>query len=609
MNALDMAVSSSRNQFYPTPPSVADEMLTGIDWRLIETVLEPEAGKGDLIYEIAKRYHIHRGSYGLQLDIDYCEIDPHLREICRYNIIGKLDELYEAKRPLDNIRWGQETPEQKRRKNTLEFEISVRKGIDAHLVYDDFLAYQTHKRYDLIVMNPPFNEGAAHLLKALRMQRYGGSVCCVLNAETIRNPYSEERRYLLRELERLGADVKFIERAFSTDAERKADVDVAIIKVTIPEAEFESTIYERMKKATEPEFIPDPEIHALVAGDYIDQAIQMYQTETAATLELVKEYKAMIPYMYVSLDPEGAFGKEPILRLTFGSGCGGTNAWSYNDFNVKKYMRIVRLKYWRALFSNEKFIGRLTSQLREKFFGQVEKMADYGFSAFNIKQILVEMNASMTQGVEDAIMKLFDELTAEHSWYPECQQNKHYFNGWATNKAHKIGKKCIIPVNGMFSSYSWDKDKGFDVGHAYDVVSDLEKAFDYLDGGKTAEIDLRSRLRIESETGQTRNIPCKYFKIDLFKKGTMHIKFYPEAMRLVERLNIYASRKKGWLPPNYGRAKYGNMREDERAVVDSFHGDGSTGSGAEAYADVLAAADFYLADPTQKMPALMAPAK
>lgn len=608
MNISGLAVTKeAREGFYPTPPSVADEMLTGIDWRMIETVLEPEAGKGNLIYEIAKRYRIHRDSYGAQLDLDYCEIDPNLREICKYNIVGKIYELQRAKEPLDNIRWGQETPEQKRQKNALDFEISVRESVDIHLVHDDFLSYQTHKHYDLIVMNPPFSEGAAHLLKALRMQRYGGSICCVLNAETIRNPYTEERRYLLRELKRLGANIKYIANAFSTDAERKADVDVAIIKVTIPEAEFESTIYERMKKATEPDYIPDAEIHALVAGDYIEQAIQMYQTETAATLELVKEYKALVPYMYVTLDENGMWAKEPILRLTFGSGCGSTNAWRANDFNVKKYMRIVRLKYWRALFSNEKFIGRLTSELRKKFFSQVEKMADYEFSAFNIKQVLVEMNASMTKGVEDAIMNLFDELTVEHSWYPECQQNRHYYNGWATNKAHKIGPKCIIPVNGMFSSYSWDKDKGFDVGHAYDVVADLEKAFDYLDGGRTAEIDLCSRLRMESETGQTRNIPCKYFKIDLFKKGTMHIKFYPDAMKLVERLNIYASQKKGWLPPNYGRAKYGNMEADERAVVDSFHGDGSTGSGAKVYAEVLAKADYYLAEPTQKMPALMAP--
>lgn len=581
MNVAGLTVTKeAREGFYPTPPSVAEKMLAGIDWRYIETVLEPEAGKGDLIYQIARSYYIYRRRYDKPLDVDYCEIDPALREACRYALTEKRGE----------------------------HESEVMKNIKARLVHDDFLTYKSFKRYDLIVMNPPFHNGAAHLLKALEMQKYGGSVCCVLNADTIRNPYSEERRHLLRELDRLSADVKFIERAFSTDAERKADVDVAIIKVTIPEAKFESDIYERMKKAVEPEYIPDPEVQALVPGDYIDQAIQMYQVEVASTMELVRQYKALVPYMYVTLDEKDKyFGKSPILQLTFGSGCGLDTSWRAADFNVQDYMRVVRLKYWRALFSNEKFIGRLTSELREKFTKQVEKMADYDFSVFNIKQVQVEMNASMTQGVEDAILKLFDELTYEHSWYPECNQNRHYYNGWATNKAHKIGKKSIIPVN-MYSYYR-RSGEAFDADKAYEVISDLEKAFDYLDGKRTTDFDLRSRLRVAAETGETRNIRCKYFAVDIFKKGTMHIKFFPESMRLVDRLNIYASRKKGWLPPNYGRAKYGNMREDERAVVDSFHGDGSTGSGAEAYADVLAAADFYLADPAKKMPALMAPAE
>ena len=134
----------------------------------------------------------------------------------------------------------------------------------------------------------------------------------------------------------------------------------------------------------------------------------------------------------------------------------------------------------------------------------------------------------------------------------------------------------------------------------------MEKALDYLDGKKTADFDLRSQLKVAAETGKTRNICCKYFAVDMFKKGTMHIKFYPKSMRLVERLNIYASKKKGWLPPNYGRVQYRDMKEQEQAVVDSFHGDGSNGSGAKAYGEILEAADFYLAEPTQKIPALAA---
>ena len=74
----------------------------------------------------------------------------------------------------------------------------------------------------------------------------------------------------------------------------------------------------------------------------------------------------------------------------------------------------------------------------------------------------------------------------------------------------------------------------------------------------------------------------------------------------MERLNIYASQKKGWLPPRYGKAKYTDMKPDEKAVVDSFHGDGAEGSGEKAYAAVMANASFFLAEPTQKLPALMA---
>ena len=76
-------------------------------------------------------------------------------------------------------------------------------------------------------------------------------------------------------------------------------------------------------------------------------------------------------------------------------------------------------------------------------------------------------------------------------------------------------------------------------------------------------------------------------------------------MKLVERLNIYASQKKGWLPPRYGKASYQDMNPGEQAVVDSFHGDDSKGSGEKAYTAVMANASFFLAEPTQKLPALM----
>ena len=578
MKPTEMTTTRGRDQFYPTPRALADKMLENLDMKHVHTVLEPSAGKGDLVAAIARK---SRSAYRHRdLDVDCCEIDTYLRQILKYN--------FSSERLLaefgDN-RWCEDA--------------EVIENTKLHIVHDDFLTYATWKDYDLVLMNPPFSDGDKHLLKALEMQKDGGLIICLLNAETIRNPYTNTRMALAEKLKSLNAQIEFVEDAFS-DAERTARADVAIVRVHIPEAKYESTIWERMEKAqAEEETAPDPEIQALVAGDYIEQAIRLYKTEVSATMELVKTYRAMIPYMQRSFSKDDTYRKDPILTLSVRG--------SSDGFNQREYMKAVRLKYWRELFSNEKFIGRLTSTLREKYEKQIEKMADYEFSAFNIKQVMVEMNADMTQGVEDEIMKLFEKLTYEHSWYPECSQNRHYYNGWATNKAHKIGKKCIIPEDMFHDSWGYGKDY-MDTYKAFRVLSDLEKAFDYLGGKGPEGYSLEARLEWAKQGAKTRNIDLKYFSIDIYKKGTTHIKFYPETMELVERMNIYASQKKGWLPPRYGKAKYADMRPEEKAVVDSFHGDGADGSGEKAYAAVMAKADFYLTDPAQKLPALMAPA-
>lgn len=576
---IEMTTTHGKDQFYPTPPSVAEKMLAGLDMDYVESVLEPSAGKGDLVTAIVGK-HLSRNRYSRsELDVDCIEIDPYLRQILKYNFS---DERQDAIADSEG-------------RFSREYEIIGH--TDLHIIHDDFLTFRGRKHYDLILMNPPFADGDKHLLKALDMQKDGGLVICLLNAETLRNPCTFTRKELAKQLRELNAEITFEEDAFS-DAERTARVDVAIIRVSIPRAVHESTIWERMKKAEEDYDIPDPELNALIPGDYIEQAIQLYNTEVAATMELVKEWRALTPYIRRSLDTNNKYEQDPIVELRiYGDG-------QYSSFDYRKYMEKVRMKYWRALFSNKQFIGRLTSDLQKTFQEQVARMADYEFSAFNIRQVLVEMNAAMTSGVEAAIMKLFDELTVEHSWFPECQTNRHYYNGWATNKAHKIGQKCIIPTYGIFSySYATDK-KEFDIHAANAIISDLEKAFDYLGGTGPEGYDLYARLSW-AQGGSMRNIELKYFKVDLYKKGTMHIKFLPETMPLVERLNIYASQKKGWLPPRYGKASYNNMDASEKAVVDSFHGDGGDGSGEKAYTEVMAKADFYLTEPTQRLPALM----
>ena len=97
-------------------------------------------------------------------------------------------------------------------------------------------------------------------------------------------------------------------------------------------------------------------------------------------------------------------------------------------------------------------------------------------------------------------------------------------------------------------------------------------------------------------TQNTRNIDTKYFTVTFFKKGTAHLVF--KDMELLEKFNLFAGQKKGWLPPNYGKKKYADMSTEEQHVVDSFQG-------RERYEYVMSHADYYL-DTGAQQPLMLA---
>jgi len=583
---IQVLTSTMENQFYPTPRKLAGMMLAGADWGKIETVLEPSAGKGDLVKAAANAFYnnVNYNSKERGLDVDCIEIDRYLQQILKYNFSNEsIEDISDRYREL-NRKWNKTRAEAEEYKQ-LGRRYNAVNAVNMRIVQDDFLSFRGIKRYDLILMNPPFAAGDLHLLKALEIQKDGGQVICLLNAETIRNPYTATRQLLQRKLQEYGAKITFVNDAFRK-AERIADVDVAIIKVEIPDADQyrKSDIYERMKKAVEQD-MPAYESTDLIYGSDIELMIQQFNIETSAGVGLIREYEAMKPYIMSAIPTESRPNADkysrPILSLRVGEHASNTGKESIN-----RYLKSVRLKYWEALLQNKKVTGRLTSKLQNEYMKSVGKMADYDFSFFNILQKFTEINGRIYEGVKGSIMNLFDTLTSEYSYYPESgNSNIHYYNGWKTNKAHKIGKKSIIPANGIFSGYSW-KTETFDVYRAYEVLCDIEKVLNYLDGRMLLEVDLHSILYRAERAGQTKNIQCKYFNVTFYKKGTVHIMFTDH--EIIDKFNIYVGMSKNWLPPDYGNTPYNDLSNEEKAVVDDFQG-------KKAYETVMANKEFYLA--------------
>lgn len=529
-------------EFYPTPEELVEKMIEKVfgDKKQLKDcfILEPSAGRGNIVDGIERYFEDRRYTYSCrELSIDCIEVDGNFR--------NELKGKYEDDRHIN-------------------------------VVYDDFLKYNTGKVYTHIFMNPPFSEGAQHLLKALDMMKDGGAVVCLLNAETIKNPYDNKRKELVELLNRYEADIEYIEGAFS-NAERNSDVEVALIYVTIPEREKASFFYESMKKTVIEDLKSDPEKFELILGSGELRAdIVSYQVELETGKAFLAEYYRVKNQLPVGFVEEGVVGCEresalyPMISIKVGNKevKGGWED-SYKAI-VNEYIRLLRSKYWTKFFKNKEITGRFTSKMLDDFRSQLDKLQEYDYNEYNINEIRCQMMAMLEKGVEDSIIAAFDKMTEQHSWFPECKKNIHYYNGWRTNIAHKINNKVILPTYGGIFRESYYSE-AFSTYEVYKILADIEKACAYFCIPGKDYLDMSRQLETASRNYQTKNIELRYFDITLYKKGTVHIKFTCE--EALNALNIYGSMKKGWLPQSYGKKHYNDMSDEEKAVIDDFQGE------------------------------------
>lgn len=518
-------------EFYPTPKSLLNKIFDGVDWKQVDTILEPSAGKGDIIEFIQNSEEAHR--YHHNFEIDCIEKDPNLQAVLK------------------------------------------QKGF--RLVHDDFFTFHTWKQYDLIVMNPPFSCGDKHLLNALKLQEDGGNVICILNAETLKNPYSVTRQALALRLEDLHANVSYMQNEF-VSAERKTSVEIAVVKVSIPKKERDSRIFSELRESKQMSEQTVQEQTSLAENDYIKAAVKQFELETEAGIRLIREYQAMKPYMLRSLSGDNFVKNDSILYLTMDKYSPCSPEVTENEF-----LKVVRLKYWTSIFNDSRFTGHMTSNLLSEYRTQINKLADYDFSCFNIKTIQADIAIKLVKGVEECIVKLFDELSFQYSYSDELGRNIHYYNGWKTNKAWIINKKVILPWMNAWGRYNGSYDPA-----SYEIIeklADIEKALDYLSGSSGNERGIRETLHEVKKIGQTKKIPLKYFTVTFYKKGTCHIEF--TNLELLKKLNIFGSQQKGWLPPAYGKKSYSDMDEEEKKVIDEFEG-------VESYMETMTNSDYYL---------------
>ena len=497
-------------QFYPTPESLGAKLAELIQ-KPQPPILEPSAGTGNLMRAFGKGKFDWSNPRFEEKDFHCVELNPQRAAF-----------LKDAGYPV---------------------------------VWNDFLTFNPLMPYQTIIMNPPFHDGAKHLLKALGILNDGGEIACILNAETIKNPFSNERQELIRQLEAAeDYTCEFVQSAFDG-----TDVEVVLIYVKKPESTKRCVTFENFRKSVVEER-EHSEQQGLTRFGEINRLIDSYRAAIKSGLQLfndVTEFNNLF--------------KGDSLTEVFEM----KNRFETRVDIVKKINSI----FWHRLLHSKELDRLLTNDAVRQYSSKLREMENYEFNERNILQLKADLTQNLFESIDDAIMKVWHNFTDRFS-LSEYSKNIHYYSGWKTNKAFRCNKKVIIP---LYAYDVWSKDINW--SRVCANLPDIEKAMNYLDNGRTEGGDMVERLMAAKEKGITAKIDTKYFIVTVYKKNTCHLTF--KDPDLLKKFNLYCGRKLNWLPDGYGFKLYESLDEDERAVADSFEG-------RDSYQQTFANRQFYL---------------
>lgn len=502
--------------FYPTPSALIQRMLDKVQGSP-DKVLEPSAGKGNIIEKFRERFDRHCGR-----DVSAIEIDSELRACLRGKGIKVIDT--------------------------------------------DFLTYSGPDKYDLIIANPPFDDGELHLIKAIDIM-YRGEIVFLLNAETIRNPYTNSRKDLASKLDKLGAEIEFIQGAFQT-AERPTGVEVALVYINI-------------KRNVEDDLFAGADDK--ISGE-APRVETNYEVSTRKTIaELVAEYnqtvrlgtETILGYYrnYRKIGKYIGLNKEAKSDYEWSSDSRRGNLTGLMQGALNDLLKKVRIDFWRRTLDLKEVRNRMTAKKMSEFETQLQKRCDMDFTENNIRSFVLNLIGTYEQTLTEAVMEVFDQFTIKHCYADGLyNDNIHLYNGWKTNKAFKINKKVILPVYGGYGKGPFCDDFNGKWKLQFGVVDklrDIDVVMNYFDG-MSSYLSIGEALDAALDRQESRNIESTYFNITVYKKGTIHLTFKNED--ILRRFNVVACRGKGWLPGNYGKKAYADMDAEEQAVVESFEG-------------------------------------
>jgi hypothetical protein len=482
-------------QFYPTPKSLANRAWGKFKNKNFVRVLEPSAGNGDLALAGLEVTGDHR-YYRRSITIDCCEFD-----VSKHHILS---------------------------------------GKGLNVVGIDFLKHADGAIYSHILMNPPFLEGAKHVLKAWDIL-WDGEIVAIINAETIRNPFSGERRQIVNLIEKFG-EVEFIEGAFSgDDVERRTDVEVALVylrKTADIQTDITGNLFDNLDVDS-------------ITKERLASGFDEYQMPALPTSEVENTVVTFNAAVRASRDSVFAQARSRYYSALLGETMAARNNDSENSNTssigwvqaeiATNYLKL-KDRAWSSILRSSKVTAHLSSSAQKRLESEFDKIKNLEFTAANIYGFLCGLMEKQGEIQIGMACDVFDLFTSYHN------ENTVFYKGWKSNNKHRScgmrlrTTRMVLPRN---KSSSYQASVGYETER---MLADFDKVFAMLDLKRKPDVSLVDIFRSEYKNlCNGARVTSSYFDVRYYPGvGTIH--FFARDKALIDRLNRLVGRHRQWLP-------------------------------------------------------------
>jgi hypothetical protein len=405
--------------------------------------------------------------------------------------------------------------------------ILSQKGIT--VLSSDFLSYNEPFRFDLVISNTPFSDGAKHFIKGWDYCRGGGQFVCLVNQNTIDNVCDSDRQIVQQLIKDNNGTVTNLGQCFK-NSERPTDVEVAMVYMRKPE-KAQSYSFQGIPFDIDPLKELEEMQNPLAMNQPIKNLVAIYNIAERIVIE-----------RYQSQDKLDFYLK--------GISSAITTSQDYDDskhlspkYSLESQIRALKSRFWNTVFDRTKMGSNTTSNFRTKFNEFSITQSTMAFTENNIMEVLIMFIGNKENIMQESLVEIFERATAYH------EKNCIHSEGWKTNKSWKLGPRIIMPYGVMYNDMF-----GFEMNtYSGSFLQDLDKVIQWLVGketqpSRTIYATLKERLKtVNNQGGEYKEkFESEHFHLRFFKKGTLWLDFKDQ--QLLDRLNKRAAEGKPWLP-------------------------------------------------------------